>query len=75
MCAQHLSVDCMRGLLDHLRKTRPETSILIISGYADDAVVRHGIYLETTSFLQKPFNFQSLGAKIRGLMDRPAPQN
>jgi DNA-binding NtrC family response regulator len=59
-----------RGLLDHVRKTRPETSVLVISGYADDAVIRHGIFLETTCFLQKPFTFQLLGSKIRSVLDR-----
>ena len=59
-----------RGLLDHIRKTRPDTSVLVISGYADDAVIRHGIFLETTYFLQKPFTFQLLGSKIRKLLDR-----
>jgi two-component system, cell cycle sensor histidine kinase and response regulator CckA len=59
-----------RGLLDHIRKTRPETSVLVISGYADDSVIRHGIFLETTYFLQKPFTFQLLGSKIRKLLDR-----
>ncbi len=59
------------GLLDHMGKTRPESRILIISGHADDAAVGHGIHLETTSFLQKPFKYQTLGAKIRGLINRP----
>src|SRR5262249_16377733 len=59
-----------RGLLDHIRKTRPETKVLVISGYADDAVIRHGIFLESTCFLQKPFTFQLLGSKIRKLLDR-----
>ena len=59
-----------RGLVDHIRKTRPQTNVLVISGYADDAVIRHGIYLETTCFLQKPFTFQVLGAKIRTLLDK-----
>jgi len=58
-----------RGLLDHIRKTRPETKVLVISGYADDAVIRHGIFLESTCFLQKPFTFQLLGSKIRKLLD------
>jgi two-component system, cell cycle sensor histidine kinase and response regulator CckA len=58
-----------RGVVDHIRRTRPETSILVISGYADDAIIRHGIFLETTCFLQKPFTFQILGAKIRTLLD------
>jgi two-component system cell cycle sensor histidine kinase/response regulator CckA len=59
-----------RGLLDHFRKTRPETRALVISGYADDAAIHHGILLETTCFLQKPFTLQLLGAKIRKLLDR-----
>jgi two-component system, cell cycle sensor histidine kinase and response regulator CckA len=57
-----------RGLLDHIRKTRPETHVLVISGYADDAVIRHGIFLEKTCFLQKPFTFQILGARIRSVL-------
>jgi len=56
-------------VVEHVRKTRPDTSILVISGYADDAAIRHGIFLETTCFLQKPFTFQVLGAKIRTLLD------
>src|SRR6476620_4669231 len=47
-----------RGLVDHVRRTRPATNVLIISGYADDAVWRHGIALDPSCFLQKPFTFQ-----------------
>jgi DNA-binding response OmpR family regulator len=42
----------------------------MISGYADDAVLGHGISLDISSFLQKPFTFQSLGIKIRALLDK-----
>ena len=59
-----------RGLVEHIRKTRPETKVLMISGYADDAVPRHGISLDLSSFLQKPFTFQALGTKIRALLDK-----
>ncbi len=60
-----------RGLIEHVGKTRPDTSILVMSGYADDAVLRHGILLEANCFVQKPFTFQALGAKIRTLLDGP----
>ncbi len=60
-----------RGLIEHVSKTRPDTSILVMSGYADDAVLRHGILLEANCFVQKPFTFQALGAKIRILLDGP----
>jgi nitrogen-specific signal transduction histidine kinase/ActR/RegA family two-component response regulator len=59
-----------RGLVDHVRKTRPGTNVLIISGYADDAVWRHGIALDPACFLQKPFTFQALSAKIRAILDK-----
>ncbi|HEY4677762.1 MAG TPA: response regulator [Candidatus Angelobacter sp.] len=59
-----------RGLVDHVRKTRPATSVLLISGYADDAVWRHGIALDPSCFLQKPFTFQALSAKIRAILDK-----
>jgi two-component system cell cycle sensor histidine kinase/response regulator CckA len=59
-----------RGLVDHVRKTRPDISVLLISGYADDAVWRHGIALDPSCFLQKPFTFQALSAKIRAILDK-----
>ncbi|HEY1936900.1 MAG TPA: response regulator [Candidatus Angelobacter sp.] len=59
-----------RGLVEYIRKTRPETKVLMISGYADDAVPRHGISLDLSSFLQKPFTFRALGTKIRALLDK-----
>jgi two-component system, cell cycle sensor histidine kinase and response regulator CckA len=59
-----------RGLVDYVRKTRPGTNVLIISGYANDAVRRHGIALDPFCFLQKPFTFQVLSAKIRAILDK-----
>ena len=61
-----------RGLVDHVRKTRPGTSVLIISGYGADAVWRHGIALDPSCFLQKPFTFQALSAQIRAILDKQA---
>jgi len=59
-----------RGLVDHVRRTRPGTNVLIISGYSDDAVWRHGIALDPSCFLQKPFTFEALSAKIRVILDK-----
>jgi DNA-binding response OmpR family regulator len=53
-----------------VRKTRPGTNVLIISGYANDAVRCHGIALDPFCFLQKPFTFQVLSAKIRAILDK-----
>jgi hypothetical protein len=43
---------------------------LMISGYADDVVGSHGIVLDPSCFLQKPFTFHALSAKIRGILDK-----
>jgi PAS domain S-box-containing protein len=59
-----------RGLVDHVRKTRPGTNVLIISGYGADAVWRHGIALDPSCFLQKPFTFQALSSQIRAILDK-----
>lgn len=59
-----------RGLLEHVLKSQPATHVLLISGYTDDVVPRHGISLDSSCFLQKPFTFQALGAKIRSILDK-----
>jgi DNA-binding response OmpR family regulator len=39
-----------------------------MSGYTDDAIVRHGILEGGTSFLQKPFQPKALLLKIREVL-------
>jgi two-component system, cell cycle sensor histidine kinase and response regulator CckA len=43
--------------------------VLYISGYTDDAVVRHGVLEEGAAFLQKPFSSDSLAHKVREVLD------
>ena len=61
-----------RELAERLLKLRPEMKVLYVSGYADDAIVHHGVLNAGMAFLQKPFTTESLARKIRYVLDGPA---
>ena len=58
-----------RDVEDLLRALRPSIKVLFMSGYTDDAVVRHGVLDATDHFLQKPFTPVSLASKVRAILD------
>ena len=60
-----------RQFAEALRVRRPDFRLLFISGYTDDAVVRHGIVKAAEAFLQKPFSPNALARKVREVLDRP----
>ncbi len=43
-----------RELAERLASLRPDLNVLYMSGYTDDAVIRHGVLGAGTAFLQKP---------------------
>jgi two-component system, cell cycle sensor histidine kinase and response regulator CckA len=47
---------------------------LFISGYTDDAIVRHGVLEPGLAFLGKPFSPNELLRKVRAVLDGPAHQ-
>jgi two-component system, cell cycle sensor histidine kinase and response regulator CckA len=61
-----------RQVAEALRLLNPELKVLFISGYTDDAVVRHGVSEAETSFLQKPFTLYDIAQKIRQVLDNEA---
>jgi two-component system cell cycle sensor histidine kinase/response regulator CckA len=60
-----------RALSSRILAERPETKVLFMSGYTDDAIVRHGVLEPGTSFLEKPFTVEALAVKVREALDRP----
>jgi signal transduction histidine kinase len=47
-----------------LTRIRPEMKVVFMSGYTDDAAVRHGIMNQDIPFLRKPFTPEELASKI-----------
>ena len=60
-------------LADQLRAERPQLKVLFISGYADEALGRHGVLESGIPFLQKPFSPESLARKVREVLDSRPP--
>ena len=58
-----------RELAERVLAVRPNLPVLFMSGYTDDAIVRHGLLDEKLHFIQKPFDSATVGRKVRELLD------
>jgi two-component SAPR family response regulator len=56
-------------LAKRVLQARPEIKILCMSGYTDDALVRHGAIDAGIAYLQKPLTPDKLGRKVRAVLD------
>ena len=60
-----------RILAERLTASHPETRVLFMSGYSDDAILRHGVRTAAAQFIQKPFSIDALTHKIRETLALP----
>jgi PAS domain S-box-containing protein len=58
-----------RELARRCAELRPETAVLLVSGYAGDTTAVDGPLEPGTAFLEKPFTGPELAEKVRGLLD------
>ena len=61
-----------RELASRLRAARPETRVLYMSGYSNEAVAYRGVIEEGALLLQKPFGPDELARRVREALE-PAP--
>lgn len=61
-------------LVEHARRRRPSLDVLYISGYTDDAVVRHGVERADVALLEKPFPSHALAERVRQILDAKLPR-
>lgn len=56
--------------IEQLKQVRKDCKVLYMSGYADEAIMNHGILKEGVNLINKPFTFDKLATKIREVLDK-----
>jgi two-component system cell cycle sensor histidine kinase/response regulator CckA len=59
-----------KQVAERLKVLRPAARVLFMSGYTDEAIVRHGVLDANVNFIQKPFTWIGLAKKVRKVLDQ-----
>jgi PAS domain S-box-containing protein len=57
------------AMVRKLRTLRQDFKVVYMSGFTEDTIVHHGIVRQDVNFLAKPFTRETLGAKVREVLD------
>jgi two-component system cell cycle sensor histidine kinase/response regulator CckA len=57
-----------RELAERIAERRPAMSVVYMSGYTEDAIIRHGVREAGANFLQKPFTLGDVVDKVDALL-------
>lgn len=58
-----------RKLIETLAKSHPDIVALYMSGYTDDAIIKHGVLDPGMAYIQKPFSPNALIQKVKGVLE------
>ena len=58
-----------RELIERLQPLYPRMKVIYMSGYTDNAIIRHGVLEPGLNFLEKPFTPEGLAHKVREALD------
>jgi len=58
-----------KEIAERLQPLYPQMKVIYMSGYMDNAIVRHGVLAPGLNFLEKPFTLENLVRKVREVLD------
>ena len=64
-----------KELSEKLREMMPSLKILLASGYTDNRILKRDELGEGVYYIQKPYSYQSLAAKIREILDESTKES